>query len=181
MKFERQPMNNRFLWMIEVIQEIFAKTFFLPLDLLLTENRKDIEYRILFLDEVINCNIPIEKTKYYRFISDPDKGIAREAFSSSQAFLELYRDIKKNGIKKPIIVGKFNSDTIRIRYILKGKKIWSNFKNKTGYQALSGGHRLAIAKFLRFSSVPVKMIKPITYVITNYTDYIKLKEKEYAY
>ena len=44
MKFERQPMNNRFLWMIEIIQEIFAKTFFLPLDLLLTENRKDIEY-----------------------------------------------------------------------------------------------------------------------------------------
>ena len=63
MKFERQPMNNRFLWMIEIIQEIFAKTFFLPLDLLLTENRKDIEYRILFLDEV-----PTQKLYFYVLI-----------------------------------------------------------------------------------------------------------------
>jgi len=179
MEFERQPMSNRFLWTIENIQEFFAKTFSLPLDLLLTKNRKDIDYRIFFLDEVVNHNIPIKQTKYYHFISDIDKGIARDAMLSSQSFLDLLEDIKQNGMKKPIIVGKFDSNTIKTRYIFKEKKFWFDFKNETGYQALSGAHRLAVLKFLGHSSVPVKKIKPLTYEITNYTEYIKFKEKQY--
>ena len=96
---ERQPMNNRFFWILEIIQQKFTKKNYMDPTLLLTENRKDIEYRVIFLNDVLEKGIPYAQTKYYHFISDVDKGIIREPEISSNSFIQLYEDIKKNGIK----------------------------------------------------------------------------------
>ena len=96
---ERQPMNNRFFWILEIIQQKFTKKNYMHTNLLLTENRKDIEYRVIFLNDVLEKGIPYAQTKYYHFISDIDKGIIREPEISSNSFIQLYEDIKKNGIK----------------------------------------------------------------------------------
>ncbi len=176
---ERQPMNNRFFWILEIIQQKFTKKNYMHTNLLLTENRKDIEYRVFFLNDVLEKGIPYAQTKYYHFISDVDKGIIREPEISSNSFIQLYEDIKKNGIKEPLVAAKYNSNKIQTRYILKEKKFWKDFENKTGYQLMEGAHRLAIAKYLNYDKIPVKIIKPLSFEIPNYTDYIKIKEKEY--
>ena len=53
----------------------------------------------------------------------------------------------------------------------------SEIENK--YQLIDGAHRLAIAEFLQYEKVPVKIIKPSSFEIPNYTDYIDIKEPEY--
>ena len=179
MNKERQPMNNRFFWILEIIQQKFTKKNYIDPTLLLTENRKDIEYRVIFLHDVLEKGISYEKTKYFHFISDVDKGIMREPEISSNSFLQLYEDIKKNGIKEPLVVAKYNSNKINTRYILKEQKFWKEFENRTEYQLIEGAHRLAIAKYLNYDKIPVKIIKPLSFEIPNYTDYIKMKEKEY--
>ena len=179
MNKERQPMNNRFFWILEIIQQKFTKKNYIDPTLLLTENRKDIEYRVIFLHDVLEKGISYEKTKYFHFISDVDKGIMREPEISSNSFLQLYEDIKKNGIKEPLVVAKYNSNKINTRYILKEQKFWKEFENRTEYQLIEGAHRLAIAKYLNYDKIPVKIIKPLSFEIPNYTDYIKIKEKEY--
>jgi len=179
MNKERQPMNNRFFWILEIIQQKFTKKNYIDPTLLLTENRKDIEYRVIFLHDVLEKGISYEKTKYFHFISDVDKGIMREPEISSNSFLQLYEDIKKNGIKEPLVVAKYNSNKINTRYILKEQKFWKEFGNRTEYQLIEGAHRLAIAKYLNYDKIPVKIIRPLSFEIPNYTDYIKIKEKEY--
>jgi len=179
MNKERQPMNNRFFWILEIIQQKFTKKNYIDPTLLLTESRKDIEYRVIFLHDVLEKGISYEKTKYFHFISDVDKGIMREPEISSNSFLQLYEDIKKNGIKEPLVVAKYNSNKINTRYILKEQKFWKEFENRTEYQLIEGAHRLAIAKYLNYDKIPVKIIKPLSFEIPNYTDYIKIKEKEY--
>lgn len=46
-------MNNRLLWLIEIIQEKINKTTSMDPKNLYTENRKDIEYRVEFLQNIM--------------------------------------------------------------------------------------------------------------------------------
>ena len=94
-------------------------------------------------------------------------------------FTTLYYEIKNESIKKPIIVGKFDSEYINTRYFLNNQKIWKVYRNESNYQLIDGAHRLAIAEFLQYEEVPVKIIKPHSFEIPNYTDYIRIKEPEY--
>jgi len=66
MKKERQPMNNRFFWILEIILQKFTKKNYMHTNLLLTENRKDIEYRVIFLNDVLEKGIPSCLLKFYR-------------------------------------------------------------------------------------------------------------------
>jgi hypothetical protein len=176
---QRQPMNNRLLWIIEIIQEKLNRTTLLDPNDLYTENRKDIEYRIEFLQTVMEKKLSYEKTKYYRFISDTDKGVTRNPTIASKEFLQLCESIKQNGILEPIIVGKYNDPVLKTRYIIKGTKFWHEIRNKTGYQLIDGAHRLSIALFLQHKTIPVRIIKPLTFEVPNYTSYLETKEKEY--
>ncbi|MDC0211419.1 hypothetical protein OAK30_03050 [Candidatus Nitrosopelagicus sp.] len=179
MKRERQPQSNGFLWEIDNLQTILTKISFLNPELLNTSNRKDIELRIRFLDDVINHEMAIDKTKYYKFISESDKGISRNPERATKSFINLFHDINQNKISTPILIGKYTSKKIKTRYIIKNKKSWSEIENITGYQLLDGAHRLAIALFKKMNHIPVKIIKPLGFEIPNYTEYLKYKEKEY--
>jgi len=70
---------------------------------------------------------------------------------------------------EPIIVGKYNNSVLKTRHIIKGTKFWSEIQNKTGYQLIDGAHRLSIALFLQHKEIPVKVIRPLTFEIPNYT------------
>ena len=94
-------------------------------------------------------------------------------------FTTSYHKIKNESLKKPITVGKFDSESINTRYILNNQKIWKVYRNEGKYQLIDGAHRLAIAEFLQYEKVPVKIIKPSSFEIPNYTDYIDIKEAEY--
>ena len=174
------PLHKKFLMLFDLIQQRSSKISFLPPKVLLTKNRKDIEYRVEFLRNVIDNGLSPQQTLYYNFISDNDKGVILDVESVSKDFISLYNDIKKNGIKQPIPVGKYDEKIIKVRYILKGKKYWEDFVNEIGYQILGGGHRLAVAIYLNHKTVPVKIFKPsLLYEITNQSAYLELKENEY--
>tara|TARA_B100000029_G_scaffold96608_1_gene86728 strand:- start:1709 stop:2251 length:543 start_codon:yes stop_codon:yes gene_type:complete len=179
MKRERQPQSNGFLWNIDNLQTLFTKNSSLNPKLLHTSNRKDIDLRIKFLDDVINHKLEFDKTKYFQFISESDKGISREPGNATKNFINLFYEIENNNITVPLLIGKFTSKKIKSRYIINEKKIWSEIENITGYQILDGAHRLAIALFKKMNQVPVKIIKPLGFEIPNYTEYLKYKEKEY--
>jgi len=179
MKRERQPQSNRFLWYVDTLKEKFSKIEFLDPKLLLTENRYDISLRIDFLNEVIKKKQVANKTKYFKFITDKDKGISRDPKNIITNFLNLYNDIKKNNMKNPILVGNYSSQNISTRYISENQKFWLDIKNKTGYQLMDGAHRLSVALFLKIPLIPVKIIHPLAFEVPNYTEYIKKKEKEY--
>jgi len=61
------------------------------------------------------------------------------------------------------------------------KKIWTIYDNKTGLQLIDGAHRLACALYLEIKEIPVRIYKPLSFEIPNYTDYIRSKEKDYLY
>lgn len=179
MKRERQPQCNRFLWNIDNLKVKFSKLDFLDPKLLLTENRFDISLRIDFLNDVIANKQPANKTKYFKFIIDKDKGISRDPNNTINDFLNLFYDIQKNKIKNPILIVKFSSLKIPTRYIFENQKFWFDIENKTDYQLMDGAHRLSVALFLEIPLIPVKIINPLAFEIPNYTQYIKKKEKEY--
>ena len=179
MNKEKQPMSNKFFTLFDPILEQFSQETYIAPELLMTKNRKDIEYRVQFLQEVNDMTKSPSQTLYYQFISDPDRGIIRDSNESSNEFLDMYNKIKKIGIKKPLLVAKYNSDYINTRHILKEKKFWKKYKNETGFQLVDGAHRLAIALYLELKEIPVKIIKSLSFEIPNYTDYIQLKEKDY--
>ena len=95
MNRERQPQSNKFLWSLENLQEKFRRIKILNPKLLLTENRKDIEYRILFLRDVIEDGISPAKTPYFQFIIDADRGIQRDGDVSCNEFLRIFEEVKK--------------------------------------------------------------------------------------
>jgi len=177
MKRERQPQSNPFLWYIDNLKEKFSKITFLDPTLLLTENRYDISLRVDFLTEVIRDEQEANKTKYFKFITDKDKGIFRDHATVISNFLNLYYDIKNNDIVHPLLVGKYDSSKIPTRYILENQKFWFDIENKSGYQLMDGAHRLSIALFLEIPKIPVKIISPLAFEAPNYTQYIKQKEK----
>lgn len=147
----------------------------------MTKNiKKSIQYRIRFLQDVLEEHKSPNQTLYYHFMADEDQGIVSNPDMLCSRFIDLYNDIKKNGIKQPIPVGKYDEKIIKVRYILKGKKYWEDFVNEIGYQILGGGHRLAVAIYLNHKTVPVKIFKPsLLYEITNQSAYLELKENEY--
>ena len=177
MKRERQPQSNPFLWYIDNLKEKFSKITFLDPKLLLTENRYDVSLRVDFLTEVIMNKQEADKTKYFKFITDKDKGIFRDHTNVISNFLNLYYDIKNNDIVSPLLVGKYDSSKIPTRYIFENQKFWFDIENKSGYQLMDGAHRLSVALFLEIPSIPVKIINSLAFEAPNYTQYIKQKEK----
>lgn len=176
---QQQPMSNRFFWLLDILQEKITKTTYIHPQKLLTYNRKDIEYRIDFLHDVLQKKLKPNQTKYYHFIADNDKGIKHDPEESSIEFLKLYADIKKKGIKHPLIIGKYKTTMIKSRHILRGVKYWQDVHNKTGFQLIDGAHRLAISLILNHQMIPVKLIKPFSFEVPNYTEYLKIKENDY--
>ena len=116
---------------------------------------------------------------YYHFISDDEKGVILDGESISKDFIVLYNSIKNNKILEPIAVRQYSNQIIRTRFILNGKKIWKNYKNKNRFQVINGGHRLAVALFLGLEKIPVKIYKSLSFEIPDYTEYLKIKEPEY--
>jgi hypothetical protein len=179
MKRERQPQSNFILWNIDNVKIKCSKKNSLDPNLLLTENRQDINLRITFLEDIFQKNLKSENTKYFKFISDKDKGIRRDSKKSTENFRELIISIKEHNILEPILVGKYVKKKIQTRYIINNTKKWFEVENKTGFQLIDGAHRLSIALFLKFKTIPVKIIEPVGFEIPNYSEYIKHKEKEY--
>jgi hypothetical protein len=167
------------LMIFDFIQQKFTKTSFISPQKLITHNRKDIEYRVQFLKDVINNSISPEKTLYYQFIADDDKNIIMDAKKVSDDFLELYKSVKKNKIKEPVAIGNYLTKKIKTRYILNGKKIWINVSNDNNFQVINGAHRVAVAIFLKLDEIPVKIYKSFSFEIPNYTEYLKIKEIKY--
>lgn len=170
---------KKFLMLYDFFPQKFAKTSYLPTKKLLTANRKDIEYRVKFLDDVINKSVPMEQTLYFQFIGDDDKNVIMNAMNVSNDFLKLCDNIKNSEIKEPIAVGYYPNKKIKTRYIFNSKKKWINIKNENNYQVINGAHRLAVAIFLRLDKVPVKIYRSLSFEIPNYTEYLKIKESEY--
>ena len=179
MNSEKQPRSNSFLWKLDNIKKKFSKTSLIAPEKLFTENRKDIDYRIQFLQNVLEKKYQFKKTLYYHFISDYDKGIGREPILASEKFIKLFEYISTNGIQQPLLATKINSNNFDSRYVLKDVKFWKSYSNKTGFQLIQGAHRLAIAIYLQLDVIPVKIFSPLSFEIPNYTDYIALKETEY--
>ncbi len=170
---------KKILTKFDRLKESTSQTTYLPTKKLITNNRKDILYRIDFLNEIINKKNSPKETLYYQFVSDIDRSLSISADDMVNNFTTSYREIKNESLKNPITVGKFDSELINTRYILNGKKIWKTYRNENKYQLIDGAHRLAIAEFLQYEKVPVKIIKPSSFEIPNYTDYIDIKEPEY--
>lgn len=179
MNRERQPQSNVILWNIDNLKIKFVKTSVLKPNLLLTENRQDVVFRIKFLEDVFERKIVPEETQYFKFISDKDKGVMRNSKESVEDFKKLFFNIEEYGILEPVLVGKFEQNKIQTRYIINKMKKWFEIENETGYQLMDGAHRLSIAIYLKFNTIPVKIIKPSGFEIPNYTEYINIKEKEY--
>ena len=170
---------KKLLTKFDRLKESTSQTTYLPTKKLITNNRKDILYRIDFLNEIINKKNSPKKTLYYQFASDADRTLPISGDDIINNFITAYHEIKNESIKKPITVGKFDSESINTRYILNNQKIWKVYRNDCKYQLIDGAHRLAIAEFLQYEKVPVKIIKPHSFEIPNYTDYIRIKEPEY--
>jgi|TARA_B100000949_G_C14181189_1_gene407569 hypothetical protein len=170
---------KKILTKFDRLKESTSQTTYLTTKKLITNNRKDILYRIDFLNEIINKKNSPKETLYYQFVSDIDRSLPISADDMVNNFTTSYREIKNESLKKPITVGRFDSELINTRYILNGKKIWKTYRNENKYQLIDGAHRLAIAEFLQYEKVPVKIIKPSSFEIPNYTDYIDIKEPEY--
>ena len=170
---------KKLLTKFDRLKESTSQTTYLPTKKLITNNRKDILYRIDFLNEIINKKNSPKKTLYYQFVSDTDRSLPISADDMVNNFTTSYHKIKNESLKKPITVGKFDSESINTRYILNNQKIWKVYRNEGKYQLIDGAHRLAIAEFLQYEKVPVKIIKPSSFEIPNYTDYIDIKEAGY--
>ena len=117
MNRERQPQSNVILWNIDNLKIKFVKTGVLNPNLLLTENRQDVNLRIKFLKDIFENKIDLEKTQYFKFISDNDKGVRRNSKESVEDFKKLFFSIEKYGILEPVLVGKFEQKKIQTRYI----------------------------------------------------------------
>ena len=165
--------------LFDLIQQTSSKTSFISPKILLTKNRKDIEYRVQFLKDVLDNGISPKQTLYYQFISDDDKNVILDAESVSKDFISLYNNIKKRKTFEPIAIGQYSKKIIKTRYILNGRKNWVDLPNENGFQVINGAHRLAVALFLGLDKIPVKIYKSLSFEIPNYTDYIRIKESEY--
>ena len=164
---------------IDHLKESSIETTYLPTKKLITNNRKDVLYRIDFLNEIIKKKVSPKKTLYYQFVSDPDRALKISADDMLNNFIMAYDEIKSESMRKPIHVGKYDSEFINTQYIINNQKIWKTYRNETKYQLIDGANRLAISEFLENEEVPVKIFESHSFEIPNYTDYIDIKEPEY--
>lgn len=171
--------TQQFLERIDHFRENFLPISHIDPNLLFTKNRLDIDYRKIFLIDVLEKNLPVKQTLYYQFVSDPDRKLHLSGDDLVDNFLKLTKLVRQNGIQKPLIVGKYNSTSIKTQYSFNKKTHFKNFENNTRYQLIDGAHRLSLALFLKLNSIPVKIYTPLYFEIPNFTDYIHLKEKEY--
>jgi hypothetical protein len=178
---EQQNLSfvKKLLSKFDHLKESTSQITYLPTKKLITNNRKDILYRIDFLNAVVKKKLSPKKSLYYQFVSDTNRSLKISADDMLNNFMTAYDKIKNEGIKKPISVGRYDSESINTRYILNNEKIWKVYRNESKYQLIDGAHRLAIAEFLQHDKVPVKIFKPSSFEIPNYTDYIDIKEAEY--
>jgi hypothetical protein len=170
---------QKILEKIDHLREKILKISHINPQLLLTENRKDVEYRVNFLHSVLEQNQKPQNTLYYQFVSDQDRKLVLTNDEMTNTFLKLTNNIKQNGIEIPLIIGKYNSKYVKTYHNYKGNKHWKKYENKTGYQIIDGAHRLSLALFLKLDSVPVKIYNPLFFKIPDFTEYICKKEKEY--
>ena len=157
------------------LQGKFVKTEFHDPQKFRTKNRKDIDLVIEFLKDVLEQKISIENTEYFKK-SCLTGDLVENHLLHMKHILDLQSEIKKNGIKKPLIVARYNSPTIKIWHWSNGKKIWKDFKNETGFQLIEGTHRLPIAIYLNLEKIPVKFYKPIFTQIPNFTEFLNIKD-----
>ena len=115
---------KKFLRLVDRINEGFTPTVYLDPTLILTKNRKDIDYRIDYLNKIFNEKIDPTKTLYGEFISDKERGFNLDKKIMTDQFITLFERIKENGITTPLIVGKFDFDMLKTRYFHNGRKIW---------------------------------------------------------
>ena len=78
------PLHKKCLMLIDLIQQRSVKMSFLSPKILLTKNRKDIEYRVGFLRSVLESGLSLQNTLYYQFIADHDKTITEDAEMASK-------------------------------------------------------------------------------------------------
>ena len=161
--------------LINSLSKKTAKTANINPYILLTENRKDIDYQISFLKDVVNEKKDPRKTLYYAFLLDfcqsynPDE--------TCKDFLKLCHSIKKDGIREPIYITESTKNSFMASYFYNGKKYQKKYRNKTGYQIFDGAKRLAIAIFENHQKIPCRIFKPVSFEIHDYTCYIKRNEK----
>lgn len=165
--------------LVDKIEYGFRKSFDIEVSKLHTSNRLDIDYRIDFLDSVINKGLSYEETLYFYFISDDRRGVKCDAKEMSEKFINLYHLINGEGIKKPLKIRKYKSEILNTYYLEKGEKHLAEFQNVSGYQLIEGAHRLAIFEFLGLKKIPVKLSKFKKFDIPNYTKFIRAHEKVY--
>tara|TARA_Y100001936_G_C16050495_1_gene657503 strand:- start:853 stop:1380 length:528 start_codon:yes stop_codon:yes gene_type:complete len=163
----------------DFIQHKITKTSFISPEKLITKNRKDIEFRIQFLKDVIDHGISPKKTLYYQFISDSGTGGGIDGGSDPEKFLSLFKNIQEKNITEPLAVANYLGKKIKTRYFLNEEKNWVEIINEGNLQLINGAHRLAIAYFLGMEKIPVKVYRSFSFEVPNYTEYIKIQEKNY--
>ena len=149
--------TQRFLERLDHFREYFLPIKYLDPKKLFTANRLDIEYRINFLKNVLEDKILFKNTLYYQFVSDIDRNLFLPGDELLKNFLKLTEVVKLHGIQNPIIVGKYDTKMIKTQYSINGKFYWKDYQNQTGYQLIDGAHRLSLALFLKFDTIPVKI------------------------
>jgi hypothetical protein len=150
----------------------------ITIDNIKTHNRRDIDYRIDFLNEVDDgTNYP--ETLYYHFISDPERWAQEPAEERCETFVDLAEDIRQNGIQTPITVGRYYSSTLDAKVEFDGEKEYININNHTGYQLIDGAHRVAAASYLGWCTIPTCIIIPVSFEVPEYTEFIEKRESRY--
>ena len=150
----------------------------IPIENVNTQNRRDIDYRIAFLNE-IDDDTDYSETLYYHFISDPKRWANEPAEERCETFVDLVESIRRNGIQTPITVGRYESATLQAKVEFDGEKEWYEIDNNTGYQLIDGAHRVAAATYLGWDTIPAHIIYPHSFEIPEYTEYIRTREPQY--
>jgi hypothetical protein len=151
----------------------------IPVDDLLTPNRRDVQYRIGFLEAVIEDGRAYESTRYYHFIADPARGADCDPLKMSEGYEGLFYDIKQQGIREPMTATAVSGKTVLCRALVDGEKHWQEVPNETGYQIVDGAHRVAVAAYLGLETVPAYVVSPPEFEIPDYTEFIRRRNPEY--
>jgi SAM-dependent methyltransferase len=172
---------------------------------LLTENRGDIRYMVDFLKSFIENGVDPKKTMFYQFIGDVDKNTYYNPDKITNEFIELYEEIKKDGIRGRIPVIKCNGQFIKTRWFFCGASFIKYIKNNTRYQiyddanhriyddnilryviprpksSRQAAYKLAIAIYLKYESISCVLLDFDNnyYYSPNYTEFIKKKKDTY--
>jgi hypothetical protein len=171
----RKKVHNA---IIEGQKWIFGATD-ISINKLRTKNRRDIEYRIAFLNQIVDGS-DYRETLYYHFISDPKRWTQEPGQERCETFVNLVEDIRENGIQTPITVRKYYLPTLNAKTGLAGNNNYVRIKNRTGYQLVDGAHRVAAAVYLNWNTIPAYVLRLVSFEVPEYSDYIQ-RRKPYYY